>query len=95
MSINTKYIGINEMSIKFNKDKRTIWSWVKSGILPQPLKFGSRTRLWDEVAVDFYILSKNPSVADQLDGKVLEVRRQLKNLKKLAKLKKEIIQLEM
>lgn len=39
-------INIRDMCALLNRDRRTLWFWVKNGKFPQPLKINGRTVGW-------------------------------------------------
>lgn len=34
----TRLLTYADITVMFNRDRRTIWSWVKKGIFPNPIK---------------------------------------------------------
>jgi prophage regulatory protein len=43
----TKYVSAAQLAERYGVHKATIWRWVKSGILPQPIKFGAQSTRFD------------------------------------------------
>lgn len=42
----TKLLSIKDVCKLINKDRRTLWVWVREGKFPQPLKMNGRTIGW-------------------------------------------------
>jgi prophage regulatory protein len=41
-----RLITIKDMCALINRDRRTLWAWVKSGKFPEPLRINGRTIGW-------------------------------------------------
>ncbi|WP_367717752.1 helix-turn-helix domain-containing protein [Nitratireductor sp. GISD-1A_MAKvit] len=48
----TKLLTVREVADMFSVAVSSVWRWVKEGVLPEPIKIGSRTRwLEDELLI--------------------------------------------
>ncbi|MHA6962877.1 helix-turn-helix transcriptional regulator [Zobellella denitrificans] len=43
-----KLLSIKEICSFINRDRRTLWAWVRDGKFPQPIKMNGRTLGWPE-----------------------------------------------
>lgn len=43
-----KLISIKQMTDFLNRDRRTLWAWVRDGKFPEPIKMNGRTVGWPE-----------------------------------------------
>ena len=53
-----KLLRVKEVANKTSVGKSTIWSWVKDGKFPEPIKISDRISVWKESDVDAWIESK-------------------------------------
>jgi prophage regulatory protein len=53
-----KLISISEMCLLLNRDRRTVWTWVKLKQFPQPLRMNGRTIGWPELLYQAWLKEK-------------------------------------
>ena len=53
---NNNLLTINQVCVKVNRSRVTLWKWVKAGQFPKPLKIGNRTLGWKEVDFNNWLI---------------------------------------
>lgn len=50
--MNTKLLTYSDLESRYNRNYKTIWTWVKQGKFPKPIKLNGRTLGWKQEEVE-------------------------------------------
>ncbi len=57
MKNNYNYLRVKDLTKKLNIGKSKLWSMIREGKFPKPIKLGARTSVWLEDTVDNWMVS--------------------------------------